>query len=312
MSILISVVICTHNRATLLADALQTLCEQTLDKSEYEVIVVDNNSTDRTRSVVEEFCCKYPNIHYCIETKIGLSHSRNRGWQEAQGIYVAYTDDDCKLPPHWLAVAKEIIEQVSPGVFGGDILPFYNMPKPKWFKDAYGSRKVAKDVATESIDFSGGNIFILWHILENLQGFDVNLGMTGEKIAYGEETELQLRIRKTMPNEKFYYHPNLYVYHLVRVEKTTMHWRLRAFFAKGRYVYLTSHRDDSSYPKRGILFLKTIKIILLIVFDITFGIIKRNRKKYQYAQNYFYEHTSSYLKSLGRLYAQYECVKTCQ
>lgn len=308
MSILISVVVCTHNRADLLANALQSLCEQSLDSTEYEVIVVDNNSTDRTRSVVDDFHGKYPNIRYCLETEIGLSHSRNRGWQEAQGLYVAYTDDDCNLPPQWLTVAKKVIETVSSGVFGGYVFPFYNSPKPKWFKDSYGTLKKPEDFTTQSPNFIGCNIFIRRDILESLQGFDVNLGMTGKKIAYGEETDLQQRIRAIMPHEIFYCDPNLYVYHIVREDKMKMSWQWRAFFAKGRYSYLTSHSTKSTYFDGGKLFLKAAKIILSIALDLIVGLFIRNRKKYRYMQNYFYEHTSSYLKSLGRLYAQYECI----
>lgn len=307
MSILISVVVCTYNRADLLPYALHTLGEQSLASNEYEVIVVDNNSTDDTREVVEKFANKVPNLRYCLETKVGLSHARNRGWQEARGEYVAYTDDDCKLPPQWLTVAKEIIEKVSPGVFGGYVLPFYNIPKPKWFKDSYGTLKKAEDFTNKSPNFIGCNIFIRRHILENLQGFDTNLGMTGKKIAYGEETDLQQRIRAIMPHEIFYCDANLCVYHIVRKDKMTMSWQWRAFFAKGRYSYLTSHSNKSTYPI-GMLLIKATKIILLIALDLTIGIIKRNRKKYRYVQNYIYEHTSSYLKSLGRLYAQYECI----
>lgn len=137
---LISVILCTYNRADLLATALQTLCEQSLDKREYEVIVVDNNSADETRQVAEAFCRDYANVRYVFETRQGLSHARNRGWREARGEYVAYTDDDCKLPSQWLAVAKQVIEEISPGVLGGPYFAFYNTPKPRWFKDSYGSR----------------------------------------------------------------------------------------------------------------------------------------------------------------------------
>ena len=107
--LLFSVVICTYNRASLLPTALQTVCEQALDCTEYEVLVVDNNSTDETRFVTESFMQRYSNVRYCFEPQQGLSYARNRGWREARGKYVAYTDDECKVPPQWLTVAKEVI-----------------------------------------------------------------------------------------------------------------------------------------------------------------------------------------------------------
>ncbi len=83
MSTFISVVVCTFNRANMLATILQSLCEQSIETSEYEVVVVDNNSTDDTREVVDEFHRCFSNIRYCSESKQGLSHARNRGWREA-------------------------------------------------------------------------------------------------------------------------------------------------------------------------------------------------------------------------------------
>lgn len=105
----ISVVVCTFNRADILPLALQSLCEQTPHHDQTEIIVVDNNSPDNTRQVVDEFIEKYPNIRYCFEPIQGLSHARNRGWREARGEYVGYLDDDAKAPPEWLhsAIAQE-------------------------------------------------------------------------------------------------------------------------------------------------------------------------------------------------------------
>ena len=109
--IVISVVVCTQNRADLLVDLLPTLCEQNLSTAFYEIIVVDNDSTDRTRLVVEDFCRNYDNVRYCMELQHGLSYARNRGWREAKGEYICYVDDDCKIPTHYLSTAKEIIAQ---------------------------------------------------------------------------------------------------------------------------------------------------------------------------------------------------------
>ena len=307
MSILISVIICTHNRAELINTALQSLCEQSLAFNEYEVIVVDNNSTDHTRSVVEKFASKYTNIRYCLETKIGLSNARNRGWREAQGEYVAYTDDDCKLPSQWLSVAKEIIEQRSYVLFGGPFFPFYDSPKPFWFRDSYRSRGFGDDARflTQREDLIGNNIFIRRSLLEKLGGFNTYLGMSGKQIAYGEETELQMRVRETMPELGIFYESRLYVYHLVRAERMKIGWLIREFFAKGRYVYLTAHGNDTPALGRLSLLMRALKVALEMLTDISYGALIRNRAKYPYFQNYFYEHSSRYLRGWGRLYAQY-------
>ena len=93
---LISAVICTYNRADLLAGAIESLLEQTLNPAHREIIVVDNASTDGTRAVVEQFAPD--GVRYVLETRQGLGYARNRGWQEARGEFVAYIDDDARAP----------------------------------------------------------------------------------------------------------------------------------------------------------------------------------------------------------------------
>lgn len=311
---MISVVVCTHNRADLLPYALQTLGEQSLASNEYEVIVVDNNSTDDTREVVEKFAHNVPNLRYCLETKTGLSHARNRGWNEARGEYVAYTDDDCKLPRPWLSVAKEIIEQKAPAVLGGPYFAFYDSPKPHWFKDSYRSRGFGDEARflKQNEGLAGNNIFFRRALLEKFGGFAADLGMNGKQIAYGEETELQTRMLNAMPELVIFYDPRLYVYHLVRAERMKTGWLVREFFAKGRYVYLTAHGNDSPAWGRIQLFLRGIKVLMEFSIDVSLGVLKRNRRQYRYFQNYYYEYTSKFVRGFGRLYAQYECLNRQQ
>jgi glucosyl-dolichyl phosphate glucuronosyltransferase len=136
---LISVCVYTHNRARLLPRVLESICAQTLPQSEFEVIVVDNRSTDDTCSVVEGFFRRILNLRYLYEEKIGSAVARNRCWREASGEQVAFIDDDGKAPPDWLRVAAKVIRELAPDLFGGPIYPFYEAPKPDWFRDDYGA-----------------------------------------------------------------------------------------------------------------------------------------------------------------------------
>lgn len=306
---LISVVVCTYNRAELLANALQTLCEQTINKSHYEVLVVDNNSKDNTSSVTKDFSLRHPNIRYCFEIRQGLSHARNRGWQEANGLYVAYIDDDCKVPTQWLRIAKEIIDQIAPAVFGGPYYAFYNSPKPYWWKDWYETFELSpKPRPLRRLEYlRGGNIFFRRKLLEDMCGFDAVLGMSDKKLGYCEETELQRRIRETMPNEAIYYDPKLHVFHLVRPEKMTSPWILNSSFACGRYSY---NVFQNKYPKvaRTIklkLLIKACVTLLFLFTDIIVGLLRSDRKQYPYLQNYLYENTAKYVGDLGKIYEQY-------
>jgi glycosyltransferase involved in cell wall biosynthesis len=307
VSIQISVVVCTYNRADLLAGALQSLCEQNLDPSEYEIIVVDNNSSDNTRAIVREFCQGYTNVSYCFEPQQGLSHARNRGWQEARGEYVGYIDDDGKAPEQWLTVAKETIEQKSPAVFGGPYYAFYNTPKPCWFKDAYGScvKTGGARLLTPHEYLSGGNIFVRRFLLQSLGGFDADLGMAGQKMAYGEETSLLRRMRVSMPNEVIYYDPKLYVYHLVRPEKMTLPRLVRESFVRGRYSYRAWHDDNRTHTGWWQMLWQTAATVLVLGAHLVPGLLLRDRGQYHYPENFLFERVLPHVRRLGMLYEQH-------
>ena len=307
-SVLISVIVCTHNRSDLLADVLETLSNQTLNEFNYETIIVDNNSTDDTRNVAQRFCSRCRNMAYFFEEQQGLSYARNRGWREANGEYVAYIDDDCKVPEQWLAVAKDIIERFSPGVFGGPFYAFYNTHKPMWYKDSYGSHVPFKEEkalnSQESVNIRGGNMFFRRVLLETIEGFDIRLGMCGGQLAYCEETALILHISNTMTNELIYYDPKLYVYHLVRQKKMTVLWFVRSWFARGQY---SNYCFDFPQSNRRLQLLKqTVYQLRVIAVHLARAVFRRNRERYAYFQNYLYECTYQHLFKLGKLYGQYQ------
>ena len=307
---MISVIICTYNRADLLTDVLQTVCQQTLERSEYEVIVVDNNSTDETAAVSHSFAARYPNVRTCFEPQQGLSHARNRGWREARGEYVGYIDDDCKVPEGWLAVAKEIIEHVSPDVFGGPYFAFYNTPKPAWFKDEYGSYEpYSKATLIEGLPdaLHGGNLFLRRELIRKVGGFNPELGMVGGKMAYGEETALLQHIHTTIPEALIYYEPKLLLYHLVRPEKMSIRWLMRHRFTNARYGYRVQHEDPPQIGRIGAL-LRLAKTSLRFVLSLTIEALFWEREKYPYFQNYLYENAFRHLSTLGWLYEEYQQV----
>lgn len=300
MTSLISVVVCTYNRASLLGDVLESLVNQSLPPTEYEVVIVDNNSTDNTAAFVKDICHRHSNFHYYIELQQGLSHARNRGWREAKGQYVAYTDDDCKLPETWLTTAKTIIHEVSPPAFGGPFYPFYDAPKPDWFKDEYGSYSEGEQThfLGEEHYLSGGNLFVKRDILELFQGFDAELGMTGKKIGLGEETELVKRIRQELGANSIYYDPNLYVYHLVSPIKYKLLYHLRRSFLTGRNVYEIFDSERSGFYWMQ----ESAKVLASLSVKASIGILLRDKEKYPYSENYIYEVIGRTTAGLGRTY----------
>jgi glucosyl-dolichyl phosphate glucuronosyltransferase len=294
---LISVVICTYNRADLARQAIASALAQDFPKSEYELLIVDNSSTDLTCAMAQEFCQAYPNIRYVLENKVGLSHARNRGWQEAAGEYVAYIDDDCKVPPTWLLAASKVIEQVHPVAFGGPSYAFYNSQKPAWFKDEYGSHVQGQEMrplkAREYLD--GMNMFIRADALEQVDGFNPDFGMKGKKIAYGEETDLIYRLREQ--SEEIYYAPEVFVYHLVRTEKMSLWINLVMSFSGGYYYAKIPKQSQRS--NFIVNMVQTLKVVLKIARSLCWDLLRRDRNIYPFFQNFLYEVSFQLVTDLG-------------
>jgi len=304
---LISVVVCTYNRSDLLHGCLESLIDQTLDKGLFEVIVVNNNSTDKTQSIAEEFAINEPNFKVVMEPNQGLSHARNRGWVEANGEYVGFIDDDCRVPIQWLSIAKEIIDRENPDVFGGPYFAFYNSPKPAWFKDSYGSHVQGDEARALAYDeyLDGANIFFRLFLLQDLGGFDTQLGMSGNKIAYGEETALMKLIHAERPDKLIYYDPRLYVYHLVQAQKMNLFWIMRSRFSGGRYSYRILHeKTDTKELERQSIESKHLSIYYEFGIDLIKGLFLRDRQKYPYFRNYLFERVFIIIEKMGLLYEQ--------
>lgn len=228
----LSVVIATYKRPKYLRNALESLCAQTADIQEYEVIVVDNNSKDETHAVVDEYKDKL-NIRYILETNQGVSISRNTGVNASISDYIAFVDDDAMVTSDWVKTAISIIETKDPDVFGGPIYPYYIEAKPKWFKDEYEIRIHAK--ATNwmySGHISGSNIVFKKQALFELGGFNMDLGPKGAELSYGEETALVEKARAK--GLKIYYSFELIVKHLVPGYKMNPYYHIASAYIHGK------------------------------------------------------------------------------
>jgi glycosyltransferase involved in cell wall biosynthesis len=284
---------------------LDTLAQQTLNKNDYEVIVVDNNSSDGTRDVAEKFCRQFDNIRYYVEAKQGSSHARNLGIQEARGQYVAFCDDDCVIPREWLLVAKEVIVKLSPAVFGGGFLALYDDPRPRWYQDRYGSSNLGNQARVLEREYIfGGNSFYRRTLLVELGGFDPTKGPVGTHMGYGEDVAPQVLMRSKMPGHVIYYDPRLNVYHLVRPEKMKLRWILKTRFLMGHDNFRALSLKQDSAVSHSTLWRQGIQTAMKFLIDITIRIMLRDRQRYPFFQNYIYERTSEYLADLGRLYAR--------
>lgn len=129
----VSVVVGTYNRCQLLAGAIQSLLAQKSEDVRFEIIVVDNNSTDDTREVVNSFCESDPRVRYVFEPQQGISHARNAGIIHSRSPIVAFTDDDVRVAPDWISTIKKTFDaHPEIGFIGGKVLPIWTAPPPAW------------------------------------------------------------------------------------------------------------------------------------------------------------------------------------
>ncbi len=134
-----SVVICTRNRAASLARTLESLCAmQRPDGWAWEVVVVDNGSTDATADVLAQFAGRLPLVA-AAEPRRGLSNARNRGIAAARGRYLVWTDDDVLVDPGWLAAYADAAQRwPAAALFGGRVVPVLEEPVAAWFAASTG------------------------------------------------------------------------------------------------------------------------------------------------------------------------------
>ncbi len=301
MKIKISVILSTYNRAGLLKDCLSSLVNQSASNSLYEIIVVDNNSKDNTKHVINNFINRFPelNIHYIKEKRQGLSHARNTGCKNARGKYLAYIDDDAKAPKNWIINIVKTIDNIKPDILGGPIYPYYSCKKPVWFKDEYEIRshgETAKFLRGKE-RLSGSNFIIKKNLLKKLGMFNPNLGMTGNKLRYGEETKLMLDARNIITNVTIYYTPELKIKHMVKMKNFLLLYRMKSKFIAGMQKIDVYGKQDLSKFR---FFLNINIAFLKIIFLLIFGYFFRNKDKYYYFENFVYERILPQISELAR------------
>ncbi|MGH7830439.1 MAG: glycosyltransferase family A protein, partial [Candidatus Binatia bacterium] len=148
----ISVIICTYNRSTLFRETLDSFFQCNFDGSAYELILVDNGSTDETSAVAQEFVARHPaHVKYIFEKIPDLANARNIAIQAAEGKLIAFLDDDVYLDPDWLREVKNVFaRQPEAMCMGGKSIPLFDDGRPDWISDdlmkIYGSTNSGESV----------------------------------------------------------------------------------------------------------------------------------------------------------------------
>jgi glucosyl-dolichyl phosphate glucuronosyltransferase len=221
-----SVVICTYNRAPLLELCLESIAALQFPHTDFEVLIVDNNSTDHTETICRDIFSRFSHINfrYIREIQQGVSFTRTRGAKEARGTIIAYIDDDCLSDPGWLAFITEFYETHPKAIStGGRIIPKYLVPVAGWFGKYFWGLVGNYDLGNKIFRMSGvrypsgANMHFRQTAFEKYGYFDGNLGRSGESLMAGEEKAMYLKLLRG--NELVYYLPHVIVYHHVEQNK---------------------------------------------------------------------------------------------
>jgi glucosyl-dolichyl phosphate glucuronosyltransferase len=236
MSKRLTVLVCTHNRAGLLRGALESLEGQSLPRDEFEVLVVDNASTDATAAVVAEHAARARIDIRCVrEPILGLDAARNRGVREAAGEIIAFLDDDARARSDWAAALLEGFDRHDAPILGGRVDLIWEAPRPAWFSDPLLRYLIHCDYGSEVVPVTsppwlyGTNVAFRKSLFQEIGLFRLDLDRKGESLMGGGDTEFFKRAHAR--GHRLLYLPSLVVQHLVPASRLT-----RAFFRE-RLLY---------------------------------------------------------------------------
>lgn len=235
----VSVVVCTYNRADRLPLCLDSLARQTLDASAFEVLVVDNNSTDRTPDIVRAAAAARPNVRGLTEPRQGAALARNTGLSAAAGEVCAFIDDDAIAPPDWLERYERAFAAVTPDTvaIGGEINALWEAPRPPWLTNnllPYLSACVSFDRTPRYIDqrqwIIECNCAYRRETFLQYGGFTAALGRRGTSLVSGENLVNKIMQARGL---RIFYEPSIVVDHLIPAARMNKAWFRSRLFWQG-------------------------------------------------------------------------------
>ncbi len=287
----LSLIICTYNREKYLQKTLDFIDLQTLDTNRFEIIIVDNNSSDSTKLIAEDYIKNHSNARYIFESKQGLSYARNTGYKEAKSENLLYLDDDAYLNAEGLENLVDFINSdENLTIVGGRAVIKYPEEKPEWVTKSVVNWLGSYDYGDDIIEVNSENIkkkivrfpigccfFVRKRILDEIDGFNPKLGRVGTKMLAGEEFLISKYVQKN--NGRIVYFPRIKVDHAI-----VPNWLNQEFLLNKTSFYGISdvyvHFLSEEYLWNHIKYFGFRTIFLVKNFvDYFLALITRNRQK---------------------------------
>lgn len=282
---MITVIICTYNREKYIGQLLDSLAKNDYPESDYEIVLVNNNSTDNTRLICERFAANHQNIsfRYVEEHEQGLSAARNRGIKEAKGDIVIYVDDDALVDSDYIRTYAEHFSSFPETMAaGGPIEPLYETKEPSWMSP------YTKALLTAWMNYGdkvreypsgrfpgGGNAAYRKSVFDKVGLFNTDLGRKGTALLASEEKDIFDKMRQL--GMRVLYLPTPVLHHIIPQAKLEEPYFDRLTLQIGRSERMrTKSISQGKYVKR--LFSEGVKwcgtLVLLCCYTLQFQPMK--------------------------------------
>lgn len=295
----ISIIIPTLNRQEDLKNCLISLVRQDFASNQYEILVVDNGSTDSTKEITEEAIALFPRhrISYIYEPEPGLLSGRHRGASETQGDILIFIDDDIEADKNWLASIHTSFQDDSVQLVGGRNLPKYETNPPEWLDWFWIDHPYGKICGELSLlDFGedikeidanyvwGLNFSIRRQAILKLGGFHPDCIPQRLQHFQGDgETGLTIKANKL--GYKAVYQPKALVWHQVTIQRMTYQYFERRYFYQGVCDSYTEIRQQGYLPRQSTIaqLKQVIKYPLKQIKNQMFSLFSPTEKRNQQA-----------------------------
>jgi len=254
-----TVVICTHNRAGLLARVLASLAGARSPAGDYSILVIANACTDQTGALLEQRQREFSRLRWLSEPTPGKSHALNRAIAALDSPAAVFVDDDHRVTDDFLVEVAAILEEMPEvGMFCGRIRPDWDGTEPDWVHERgtypiyprpiprFDAGAAARFIdPTETLP-GGGNLIVRRRVFDAVGGFDVGLGPTGHDLGGAEDGDF---IRRALAaGERLYYAPTIVQYHAVDKAHLRLPYLMRKSFQRSRAVVRIRPRASNTVP----------------------------------------------------------------
>jgi glycosyltransferase involved in cell wall biosynthesis len=232
-----TIAVCTRNRVTLLERCLRSLATQVGEPGQFEVLVVDNGSSDGTDELLRAWRDGGPDRRVVQVPRAGISHARTAALQASEREVVVFTDDDALTPPGWARAHVSAYADPAVGSAGGPIGLIWPAERPSWVTDEMAEWYGALELGDEPCPFPtahgpyGVNMSVRRTAALAVGGYDSRLGRRGSRLLSGEEPDLTRRLVEA--GYVIAYAPTAGLVHQVLAERVRRRWLLRRGWAQG-------------------------------------------------------------------------------